>query len=69
MTEDPGNIQLTVTLREWTAMVMAVEMKIDHHIARTKRGDNIMNRWHRERADELMLLGEKLCKQHAEGDS
>jgi hypothetical protein len=68
MIEDQGNIHLTVTLREWTAMVMAVEMKKDHHIARTKCGDSIMNRWHRERVDELTLLSEKLREQHADGD-
>lgn len=68
MTEDQGNIHLTVTLREWTALVMSVEMKTDHHSARTKCGDSIMNRWHRERVDELTLLGEKLRKQQTEGD-
>lgn len=67
MTEDQGNIHLTVTLREWTALVMAVEMKADHHSARTKHGDSIMNRWHRERVDELTLLREKLRSQQAEG--
>jgi hypothetical protein len=68
MTKDQGDIHLTVTLHEWTALVMAVEMKTDHHNARAKRGDSIMNRWHRERADELTLLGDKLRKQQAEGD-
>lgn len=69
MTEDHGDIHLTVTLREWTRLVIAVEKQRAYYLQQSEKGNGLMNMWHWEQGQACEALAKKLSKQQAEGDS
>jgi hypothetical protein len=68
MTEDQGNIHLTVTLREWTRLVIASEKQQAYHSGKAE-SQTLVSMWHWEQEQGYKNLANKLRKQHAEGDA
>lgn len=68
MTEDQGNIHLTVTLREWTKLVIATEKQQAYHSGKVQH-QTLVSMWHWEQEQAHKNLANKLRKQHAEGDA
>jgi len=68
MTEDRGDIHLTVTLREWTKLVIATEKQQAYH-SEHQTGVPLLAAYHWEKEQAYAALAQKLRKQHAEGDS
>jgi len=68
MTKDQGDIHLTVTLREWTKLVIATEKQQAYHSGKSQN-QTLLSIWHWEQAQANKNLASKLRKQHAEGDS
>jgi hypothetical protein len=61
-----GEIQLNVTLREWTLLVTSLNNQQRYHENKTEQGNSLTQAWHWEKAQACANLSAKLYEQQSE---